>query len=90
MALEADSENDPAESSAVAAVAVEVGEARWPMAGAVVAAMVLTALLPDAVRAGPSWLLPSSRACCSSLSSQVIREGSAVARVCSELCPSRS
>jgi hypothetical protein len=35
------------------------GEARWPMAGAVVAAMVLTILLPDAVRAGPKWLLPS-------------------------------
>lgn len=29
------------------------------MAGAVVAAMVLTVLLPDAVRAGPKWLLPS-------------------------------
>jgi uncharacterized membrane protein len=35
-----------------------VGEARWPMAGAVLAAMVLTILLPDAVRAGPRWLLP--------------------------------
>ena len=35
-----------------------VGEARWPMAGAVVAAMVLTILLPDSVRAGPAWLLP--------------------------------
>jgi hypothetical protein len=33
-------------------------EARWPMAGAVAAAIVLTALLPDAVRAGPTWLLP--------------------------------
>jgi len=28
------------------------------MAGAVLAAIVLTALLPDAVRAGPRWLLP--------------------------------
>ena len=35
-----------------------VGEARWPMAGAVLAAMVLTILLPDAVRLGPKWLLP--------------------------------
>jgi hypothetical protein len=33
-------------------------EARWPMAGAVIAAMVLTVLLPDTVRAGPSWVLP--------------------------------
>jgi hypothetical protein len=37
---------------------VVVGESRWPMAGAVVAAMVLTILLPDAVRAGPWWLVP--------------------------------
>jgi hypothetical protein len=37
---------------------VVVGEPRWPMAGAVVAAMVLTILLPDAVRLGPKWLLP--------------------------------
>ena len=35
-----------------------VGEARWPMAGAVLAAMVLTILLPDEVRLGPGWLLP--------------------------------
>jgi hypothetical protein len=35
-----------------------VGEARWPMAGAVLAAMVLTILLPAAVRPGPWWLLP--------------------------------
>jgi hypothetical protein len=35
-----------------------VGEARWPMAGAVVAAMVLTILLPAAFRLGPRWLLP--------------------------------
>jgi uncharacterized membrane protein len=33
-------------------------EARWPMAGAVVAAMILTVLLPDDVRLGPSWALP--------------------------------
>src|SRR6185295_17028691 len=36
-----------------------VGESRWPMAGAVVAAMILTILLPDSVRLGPSWLLPA-------------------------------
>jgi uncharacterized membrane protein len=35
-----------------------VGEARWPMAGAVVAAMVLTFLLPKDLRPGPNWLLP--------------------------------
>ena len=35
-----------------------LGEARWPMAGAVLAAIVLTILLPDAVRVGPRWLLP--------------------------------
>jgi hypothetical protein len=37
---------------------VVVGEARWPMAAAVVAAMVLTVLLPDSVRLGPRWMLP--------------------------------
>jgi len=35
-----------------------VGEPRWPMAGAVVAAMTLTVLLPADVRLGPRWLLP--------------------------------
>jgi uncharacterized membrane protein len=34
-------------------------EARWPMAAAVVAALVLTYLLPDEVRLGPNWLLPA-------------------------------
>jgi hypothetical protein len=34
------------------------GEARWPMAGAVVAAIVLTMLLPKELRLGPAWLLP--------------------------------
>ena len=34
-------------------------EARWPMAGAIVAAMILTALLPSDVRLGPQWVLPS-------------------------------
>ena len=39
--------------------AVEVaGETRWPMAGAVVAAAVLTVLLPDDVRVAPNWVLP--------------------------------
>jgi hypothetical protein len=36
----------------------DVGEARWPMAGAVIAAIVLTILLPAAIRVGPRWLLP--------------------------------
>src|SRR4249919_651347 len=36
-----------------------VGEARWPMAAAVVAAMVLTILLPGEVRPGPKWVLPA-------------------------------
>jgi uncharacterized membrane protein len=35
-----------------------VGEARWPMAGAVLAAMVLTYLLPEDLRLGPRWVLP--------------------------------
>ncbi len=35
-----------------------VGEPRWPMAGAVVAAIVLILLMPDDLRLGPSWLLP--------------------------------
>ena len=34
------------------------GEPRWPMASAVVAAIVLTILMPDDLRLGPSWLLP--------------------------------
>ena len=36
-----------------------VGEARWPMAAAVLAAVVLTASLPDDLRLGPRLLLPS-------------------------------
>ncbi|MFE5481589.1 hypothetical protein [Streptomyces sp. NPDC056527] len=36
-----------------------VGEARWPMATAVVAAMTLTLLLPDDLRLAPAWVLPS-------------------------------
>ncbi|MFI1866404.1 hypothetical protein [Streptomyces jumonjinensis] len=34
------------------------GEARWPMAGAVIAAMALTLLMPDDLRLGPRWVLP--------------------------------
>jgi hypothetical protein len=33
-------------------------ESRWPMAAAVVAAMVLTVLLPDDFRLAPRWVLP--------------------------------
>jgi hypothetical protein len=33
-------------------------EARWHMAGAVLAAMLLTLLLPSDLRLGPRWLLP--------------------------------
>lgn len=36
-----------------------LSEARWPMAGAVLAAMLLTYLLPADLRLGPNWLLPS-------------------------------
>jgi hypothetical protein len=55
---------DPEADTATAAVSPKrteadvVGEPRWPMAGAVLAAMVLTILLPDEVRLGPGWLLP--------------------------------
>ena len=38
--------------------AVVVGEARWPMAGAVLGAMALTILLPDDLLPGPRWVLP--------------------------------
>ena len=34
-----------------------MGESRWPMVGAVVAAGVLTLLLPDRLSVGPPWLL---------------------------------
>jgi hypothetical protein len=55
---------DPREERTRAVVSSEqtaddvVGETRWPMAGAVLAAIVLTILFPDAVRVGPTWLLP--------------------------------
>lgn len=35
-----------------------VGEHRWPMALAVVVAIVLASLLPKSVRVGPGWLIP--------------------------------
>jgi hypothetical protein len=52
---------EPVRPEAASAAADEevVGEARWPMAGAVLAAMVLTILLPDSIRLGPVWLLPA-------------------------------
>ena len=57
-----------------------VGEPRWPMASAVIAAIILTVLMPDALRLGPTWLLPVIVVCCSSLRSPVIRGGSIGAR----------
>ncbi len=36
---------------------VPFGEPRWPMAGAVLAAMALTILLPDDLQPGPGWVL---------------------------------
>ena len=36
----------------------DVGESRWPMASAVLAAIVLTILLPNSIRVGPRWLVP--------------------------------
>ncbi|KIF04998.1 hypothetical protein PL81_15605, partial [Streptomyces sp. RSD-27] len=36
------------------------GEARWPMAVAVLASAVLTLLLPDDLRLGPRWALPAA------------------------------
>jgi uncharacterized membrane protein len=47
-----------ADDSAERAGADVVGESRWPMAGAVLAAMVLTILLPATLRVGPQWVLP--------------------------------
>src|SRR4029453_7125341 len=36
----------------------DLGEVRWPRGSAVLAAIVLTILLPSAIRVGPRWLLP--------------------------------
>jgi hypothetical protein len=48
-----------AEASAAEPSPGPVGEARWPAAGAMLAAIVLTVLLPDGERVGPGWLLPA-------------------------------
>jgi hypothetical protein len=45
-------------ASEPAAEDLVVGEARWHMASAVIAAIVLTILMPDDLRFGPNWLLP--------------------------------
>src|SRR5262245_6309402 len=57
MARGPDSGDDPTDGAADRQADV-VGEARWPMAGAVLAAMVLTYLLPADLRIAPKWLLP--------------------------------
>jgi len=44
-------------SQAAASDARAVAEPRWPSAGAVIAAMVLTVLLPHELRVAPTWLL---------------------------------
>jgi hypothetical protein len=55
-----DPRNDPPTSDGPLSGADDevVGEARWPMAGAVLATIILTILLPDDVRAGPKWVFP--------------------------------
>jgi hypothetical protein len=60
MARQSGGDDDPTAAPAGAAdrQARVVGEARWPMAGAVLAAMVLTYLLPVDLRIAPKWLLP--------------------------------
>jgi hypothetical protein len=60
MARQSGGDDDPTAAPAGAAdrQARVVGEARWPMAGAVLAAMVLTYLLPADLRIAPKWLLP--------------------------------
>ena len=56
----ADAEAQAMAAGASAAQPTEpVGEARWPAAGAVLAAIVLTVLLPQGERVGPGWLLPA-------------------------------
>jgi hypothetical protein len=60
MADQSGGDDDPTAAPAGAAdrQARVVGEARWPMAGAVLAAMVLTYLLPADLRIAPTWVLP--------------------------------
>jgi uncharacterized membrane protein len=47
-----------AEHDTPSAEAALISEARWPMAGAVLAAIVLTYLLPTDLRLVPNWVLP--------------------------------
>ncbi len=49
---------DADEAAAACAEERIIGEARWPMASAVIAAMVLTFLLPEDLRLAPPWVLP--------------------------------
>ena len=50
---------EPDEPSTPAPDGKVVGESRWPMVGAVLAAALLTILLPDRLTFGPSWLVPA-------------------------------
>jgi hypothetical protein len=52
-------EEPPPDESAQPNEEALVAEARWPMAGAVLAAMILTILLPEQIRWFPPWLLPA-------------------------------
>jgi hypothetical protein len=61
MAAEHEPPDDPADTGSAVPAGDDVGEARWPMAGAVVAAIVLTILLPEAVRAGSEVAAPARR-----------------------------
>src|SRR5262245_29846758 len=54
--------DEPQEGANAGTEADILSEARWPMAGAVVAAIVLTVLLPPEIRLIPSWLLASVEA----------------------------
>jgi hypothetical protein len=51
-------ERDPAGGALAAVPPSVIGEARWPMAVAVVAVIVLTLLLPHSLVARPRWGLP--------------------------------